>query len=78
MNILFFSYYDCRTMLMRIWLVAGVKFLLKIYQYLLHFPQMQNKIDSLQDELRQAKSSIHNHTFADAERSAEVCYFMRY
>ncbi|KAJ8723895.1 hypothetical protein PYW07_007875 [Mythimna separata] len=32
--------------------------------------QMQNKIDSLQEELHQAKS-IHNHTFADAERSAE-------
>ena len=34
---------------------------------------MQSKIDSLQDELHQAKSSIHNHTFADAERNAEVC-----
>ncbi|KAJ8714050.1 hypothetical protein PYW08_007670 [Mythimna loreyi] len=32
--------------------------------------QMQNKIDSLQEELQQAKT-IHNHTFADAERSAE-------
>ncbi|XP_049704576.2 ribosome-binding protein 1 isoform X4 [Helicoverpa armigera] len=33
--------------------------------------QMQNKIDSLQEELQQAKKSNHNHTFADAERSAE-------
>lgn len=35
---------------------------------------MQNKIDALQAELHQAKSSNHNHTFADAERMAEVCY----
>ncbi|XP_049704578.2 kinectin isoform X5 [Helicoverpa armigera] len=33
--------------------------------------EMQNKIDSLQEELQQAKKSNHNHTFADAERSAE-------
>ncbi|XP_062532091.1 kinectin isoform X9 [Bombyx mori] len=33
--------------------------------------QMQNKIDSLQEELAQAKSARHNHTFADAERLAE-------
>ncbi|XP_022817429.1 ribosome-binding protein 1 isoform X1 [Spodoptera litura] len=33
--------------------------------------QMQNKIDSLQEELHQAKKSNHNHTFADAERTAE-------
>lgn len=35
-------------------------------------PQMQNKIESLQEELHQAKKSNHNHTFADAERTAEV------
>lgn len=33
---------------------------------------MQNKIESLQEELHQAKKSNHNHTFADAERTAEV------
>lgn len=33
--------------------------------------QMQNKIESLQEELHQAKKSNHNHTFADAERTAE-------
>ncbi|XP_062532090.1 kinectin isoform X8 [Bombyx mori] len=33
--------------------------------------EMQNKIDSLQEELAQAKSARHNHTFADAERLAE-------
>lgn len=33
--------------------------------------QMQKKIDSLQEELAQAKSARHNHTFADAERLAE-------
>lgn len=33
---------------------------------------MQKKIDSLQEELHQAKGSNHNHTFADAERIAEV------
>ncbi|XP_026743117.1 ribosome-binding protein 1-like isoform X8 [Trichoplusia ni] len=33
--------------------------------------QMQKKIDSLQEELHQAKGSNHNHTFADAERIAE-------
>ncbi|CAH0594266.1 unnamed protein product [Chrysodeixis includens] len=33
--------------------------------------EMQKKIDSLQEELHQAKGSNHNHTFADAERLAE-------
>ncbi|CAH0690204.1 unnamed protein product [Spodoptera exigua] len=33
--------------------------------------QMQNKIESLQEELHQAKKSNHNHTFAEAERTAE-------
>ncbi|KAM3956568.1 uncharacterized protein ACR2FA_009476 isoform 2-T3 [Aphomia sociella] len=34
--------------------------------------QMQNKIDSLQAELQQAKAAKHsNHTFADSERHAE-------
>ncbi|XP_026743114.1 kinectin-like isoform X6 [Trichoplusia ni] len=33
--------------------------------------EMQKKIDSLQEELHQAKGSNHNHTFADAERIAE-------
>ncbi|XP_050551578.1 ribosome-binding protein 1 isoform X5 [Spodoptera frugiperda] len=33
--------------------------------------EMQNKIESLQEELHQAKKSNHNHTFADAERTAE-------
>lgn len=34
--------------------------------------QMQNKIDTLQAELQQAKSAGHNHSFADAERLTEV------
>lgn len=33
--------------------------------------QMQKKIDSLQEELHQGKEAKHNHTLADAERSAE-------
>lgn len=40
-----------------------------IFIYLL---QMQNKIDALEAQLSQAKTSNHNHTFADAERLTEV------
>lgn len=51
----------------------GVYLLLtNVKKIILRFPQMQKKIDTLQEELHQAKTSNHNHTFADAERIAEV------